>query len=150
VAATVVRYPHVSAGPFERDELVYEVRLEKVPGGLRLGEWVSGTLERAAPVLPAPALRALLVDAREEGIVGFDQLPAEAPAAEGTATSAGRSGDMREELRLERLPEGRVRVARWIFWPGTGVGWELQEAPVMLPEGRFEEVLGEAARVGLV
>ena len=36
--------------------------------------------------------------------------------------------------------------ARWIFWPGTGVGWELQEAPVMLPEARFAAVPGGCRR----
>jgi hypothetical protein len=58
---------------------------------------------------------------------------------------------MSEELRLERLREpGLVRVARWIFWPGGGEGWQLQDAPVMLPEGRFEQVLVEAAGAGLI
>jgi hypothetical protein len=58
---------------------------------------------------------------------------------------------MKEELRLERLDEpGLVRVARWVFWPGGGVGWELQEAPVMLPEARFAAVLGDAAALGLI
>jgi hypothetical protein len=57
---------------------------------------------------------------------------------------------MQEELRLERVGEGFVRIARWIFWPGTGVGWELQDAPVMLPEKRYEQVLSDAAIKGLI
>jgi hypothetical protein len=138
-------------GPLERDARFYEVRLERVPGGLRLGDWRSGELERHAPVLGASALRELIDDARGHGIVGFDLPEAEAPAAaEGSAASPGRAGDMREELRLERLPEpGMVRVARWIYWPGDD-RWELQDAPVMLPEPRFEQVLSEAARRGLI
>src|SRR5687767_5616074 len=47
--------PHVSAGPYERDtrepgtgEDRYEVRLEKVPGGVRLAQWSRGSLERRA------------------------------------------------------------------------------------------------------
>ncbi|MFL5896025.1 MAG: hypothetical protein ACJ76Z_13055 [Thermoleophilaceae bacterium] len=151
-AATMTRYPHVSAGPFEHDARVYEVRLEKVPGGLRLGEWRGGALERTAPVLPASALRSLAEDARAHAIAGFAPLPAGAePVSQGTAASAGRAGDLREELRLERLDEpGLVRVARWVFWPGAGVGWELQDSPVMLPETRFEQLFSEAARSGLI
>jgi hypothetical protein len=30
------------------------------------------------------------------------------------------------------------------------VGWELQDAPVMLPEKRFEQVLSGAAAGGLI
>lgn len=151
-AATVMRYPHVSSGPVERDARIYEVRLEKVPGGLRLGEWRNGEIERRAPVLRAPVLRELLDDARGRSLVGFDLPEAAEPIAqEGAAASPGRAGDMKEELRLEALEDpGFVRIARWVFWPGTGVGWELQEAPVMLPEGRFESVLADAAAAGLI
>jgi hypothetical protein len=152
-ATTVTRYPHVSTEPLERDGRIYEVRLEKVPGGLRLGEWRGGEIERRAPVLPAAALRALFDDAGGRSLVGFD-LPerAEQAVAEGAVASPGRAGDMQEELRLERLADqpGRVRLARWLFWPGAGVGWELQDAPVMLPEGRYASVLGDAVASGLV
>ena len=152
-AAMVTRYPHVAAGPFEREAVIYEVRLEKVPGGLRLGEWRNGGLEKAAPAMPAPALRGLVEDARERGIVGFDQLPERGiPGADDSVASEGRAGDMREELRRERTGDRDfVRLARWIFWPGAGgVGWELQDAPVMLPEARFDGVLRQAAHVGLI
>jgi hypothetical protein len=148
---TVTRYAHVATEPLERDARSYQVRLEKVPGGLRLGEWRSGELERRAPVLPASALRALFDEARGRGLVGFDLDEATAAAAEGTVASEGRAGDMKEELRLERLPEpGLVRVARWLFWPGAGVGWELQDAPVLLPEERFSAVLADAVSAGLI
>jgi hypothetical protein len=151
-AGTVTRYPHVSTEPLERDARIYEVRLEKVPGGLRLGEWRGGEIERRAPVLPAAALRALFDEARGRSLVAFDLAePAEQAVADGAVASPGRAGDMQEELRLERLPEpGVIRLARWVFWPGTGVGWELQEAPVMLPEGRYAAVLADAVASGLV
>ncbi len=135
-AAAAIRYPHVSTGPVEHEARIYEVRLEQVPGGLRLGQWRSGELERKAPVLPASALRALFEEAGGRGFVRFE--PGDLPR---TAASPGRAGDMNDELRLEQLGDGYVRLARWIFWPGTGVGWELQEAPVMLPEQRYEQVL---------
>jgi hypothetical protein len=142
----VTRYPHVSV-----EVRGYEVRLEKVPGGLRLGQWRGGTLERKAPILPGSALRALVDEARGRGYVPFD-LPERAPAGDReSVASAGRAGDMQEELRLERADEpGFVRLARWVFWPGEGVGWELQDAPVMLPERRYEQVLSEAAAAGLI
>jgi hypothetical protein len=151
VGSTITRYPHVSTGPLERGGRIYEVHLEKVPGGLRLSEWRGGEIERHAPVVPASALRELFDEARGRGIVGFDLPDGQATVSGGAAASPGRSGDMQEELRLESLDEpGLVRVARWLFWPGTGVGWELQEAPVMLPEARFAAVLGDAAQAGLV
>ena len=57
---------------------------------------------------------------------------------------------MREELRVERADEpGIVRLGRFVYWPGDDF-WELQEAPVMLPEKRFEEALAAAARLGLI
>jgi hypothetical protein len=149
-AATTTRYPHVSIGPVEREGLIYEVRLDQVPGGLRLGQWRSGELERKAPVVPVSGLRELLDDARGRGYVSFDLPETADVAGDDFAKSAGRAGDMQEELRLEALGEGFVRIARWIFWPGTGVGWELQDAPVMLPEKRYEQVLSDAAAKGLV
>ena len=152
-AGTVTRYPHVSTEPLERDARIYEVRLEKVPGGLRLGEWRGGEIERRAPVLPATALRALFDEARGRSLVGFDLAErAEQAVADGAVASPGRAGDMQEELRLERLADQPrlVRFARWLFWPGAGVGWELQDAPVMLPEGRYASVLASAASAGLL
>jgi hypothetical protein len=150
-AVTATRYPHVSVSPVEHEARIYEVRLEKVPGGLRLGQWRGGELERKAPVLPASALRELVDEARGRSFVSFELPDGAATAAEGAAASAGRAGDMKEELRLERLSDpGFVRIARWIFWPGTGVGWELQDAPVMLPEKRYEQVLTDAAAQGLI
>lgn len=115
----------------------HEVRLEQVPGGLRLAQWRGGALERKAPVLPASALKELFDEARGRGYVKFDV--DEVPTAD--TASPGRAGDMQEELRLEHTGDGLIRVARWIFWPGAGVGWELQDSPVMLPEQRFEQLL---------
>jgi hypothetical protein len=140
----------VSVGPVEHDARVYEVRMEKVPGGLRLGQWRSGELERKAPVLPASALRELVDDARGRGFVRFDLIEDMRDAGDDYGLSPGRAGDMQEELRVERVGEGFVRIARWIFWPGTGVGWELQDAPVMLPEKRYEQALTDAAIKGLL
>ena len=150
--ATVTRYPHVSTEPVEHEARIYEVRLEQVPGGLRLGQWRSGELERKAPVVSASALRELLDEARGRGLVRFDLgEPTEPGNPADAAVSPGRAGDMNEELRLEPVGEpGFVRIARWIFWPGTGVGWELQDAPVMLPEKRYEQVLSDAVAKGLV
>jgi hypothetical protein len=149
VAAT--RYPHASVGPIDHEARIYEVRLEQVPGGLRLGQWRGGELERKAPVLPASSLRELIDDARGRGYVKFDLAEDGGGSGDGPAVSPGTAGDMKEELRLERLPApGFVRIARWIYWPGEGVGWELQDAPVMLPEKRYAELLADAAGKGLI
>ena len=122
-APTVTRYPHVSVAPVEHEARIYEVRLEQVPGGLRLGQWHSGELERKAPVVSVSALRELLDEARGRGFVKFDLPEDTRGSGDDFGISEGRAGDMKEELRVERVGEGFVRIARWIYWPGTGVGW---------------------------
>jgi hypothetical protein len=159
-AATARQFsgPHVTAGPYERDDGGrYEVRLERVPGGVRLAEWSGGRLERRAPELPAAGLAALVSAALAEELLPARDADALAdalrtepdPAADGgPAASAGRSGDLREELRVEALDGGRVRVGRWLLYPSRG--WELQDAPPMMPAARYAEALRAAARLGLV
>jgi hypothetical protein len=140
--------PHVQAGPYEREEDTYHVRLERVPGGLRLAQWSRGSLERRAPELPEGDLAGLVVAALgKELIEGRDaERLRDALGQNGNepadGASPGRAGDMREELRVERLSTGRVRVGRWLFWPGRG--WELQEAPPMFPAARYAEALAAA------
>jgi hypothetical protein len=41
-----------------------------------------------------------------------------------------------------------LRVGRWLYRPNAG--WELQEAPVMLPAKRFAEALQKAVRGGVL
>jgi hypothetical protein len=141
------RGPFVSAGPYDGAE----VRLERVPGGLRLAAWRGGQIDRAAPVLDASDLPILLGEAAAQELLPVngaagDDAPAAEPGAFGA--SAGRSGELRDELRVERIDDRRVRVARWIMRPNRG--WELQEAPVMLPPKRFTEALAAAARKGVL
>jgi hypothetical protein len=149
-----VRGPYATAGPYDRDGERVEVRLEKVPGGIRLAEWANGSLRLVAPVLPAEDLSGLLTQARERQILPERDLEKlEAAVAEdatgdgaGWGSSAGRSGDFREELRVEAVDDGTVRIGRWILRPGAD--WELQEAPPMLPAARFAEALAAARRAG--
>jgi hypothetical protein len=145
--------PHVKAGPYEREGESYDVRLEKVPGGLRLAQWSGGALQRIAPELPAEDLAGLVLAAVEKELLDGADAERMRGALNGGAAdgdygaSAGRAGDMREELRVEHRPEGRVRVGRWLFWPGRG--WELQEAPPMYPAARYAEALvGAGLRPG--
>jgi hypothetical protein len=129
------RGPFVSAGPYDGAEL----RLERVPGGLRLASWRGGQIERAAPVLAVSDLPSLLAEAVATGLLPNGDDTA-LPQVEGAFNaSAGRSGELRDELRVERLDGDRIRVARWVMRPNRG--WELQEAPVMLPAKRFLEAL---------
>jgi hypothetical protein len=154
-AAPVYTGPYASAGPYE-DDGPYEVRLERVPGGLRLAEWAGGSIRRRAPTLPAPDLAGLVVAAAggemlsESDAEALREALAARPAAgpSGSAgVSAGRAGELREELRVERIGDGdRVRLGRWLLRPGSG--WELQQAPVMLPAKRYAEALAGAARSG--
>jgi hypothetical protein len=152
--ARTVTGPHVSAGPYEDGS---EVRLERVPGGIRLAAWNRGSLERRAPVMGADDLAAMIVAASERELLAPRDIealesalrtdPAEGESADFGA-SAGRAGDMREELRVEAIEGDRLRIGRWLFWPASG--WELQEAPVMLPAKRFAEALAAAARGGVL
>jgi len=136
-AARPSRGPYASAGPYDGAE----VRLERVPGGLRLAMWRGGQIERTAPVIAAADLPVLLGEAAEKELL--PELPAEAAAY---GASPGRSGDLRDELRVEPAEDGKVRIARWILRPNRG--WELQQAPVMLPAARFAEALRARAASG--
>jgi hypothetical protein len=157
--ARVVTGPYVSAGPYIPDDSEaprYDVRLERVPGGVRFASWALGQLQRGAPVLAAADVRGMVSAARERSLLPERDLaslesamavePAGDPAEFGA--SPGRSGDMRDELRVESIGDGRLRVARWIMRPNFG--WELQDAPVMLPAKRYAEALRAAARGGLI
>jgi hypothetical protein len=157
--ARVVTGPYVTAGPYEPDDggARYEVRLERVPGGVRLATWSLSQLQRSAPVLDAADVPGLVAGARErsllperdlaslESALEVDRASGDAP---GFGASPGRSGDLRDELRVEPVGDGRLRIARWIMRPNFG--WELQEAPVMLPAKRYAEALRAATRGGLL
>ena len=144
--------PFATAGPYEDDESHYEVRLERVPGGLRLAGWTAGSIRRRAPVLALGDLEGLVRQAAEREVLEPEQADEALSGpneAEGDAgRSPGRAGDLRDELRVERLEDDRVRIARWVNRPGSG--WELQEAPVMLPAGRYVEALSDAGRRGVL
>jgi hypothetical protein len=144
-AARASRGPFASAGPYDGAE----VRLERVPGGLRMAAWRGGQIERVAPVLDAADVGALLDEAAAKELLPPSSGEAADAAAELGAygASPGRSGELRDELRVERIDHDRVRLARWIMRPNRG--WELQEAPVMLPPKRFGEALAAAALKGV-
>ena len=153
----VSRGEFASAGPYDEGR---EVRLEKVPGGLRLAIWHAGQLVKDAPVLALEDLPAMLESAAEQGLLPDTGLsPARArdggapawtgdPAIGAHGASPGRTGELRDELRVERLDDDRLRIARWIMRPNRG--WELQEAPVLLPADRFVAALGSAAGRGVL
>jgi hypothetical protein len=136
------RGPAATAGPYQDEEGTYELRLERVPGGLRFAAWQGGQIRRRAPVLPAADLPTLLAMAAEKAEAP-ELLAAIGPHPPVAGVSAGTAGELREELRVEPLEGERVRIARWILRPGSG--WELQEAPVMLPAARFAEALRRAS-----
>src|SRR5215216_493302 len=68
----VSRGEFAAAGPYEDGR---EVRLEKVPGGLRLASWHAGQLVKRAPVLALEDLSALLSSAAEQGLLPAAELP---------------------------------------------------------------------------
>jgi hypothetical protein len=138
--------PFAAAGPYDDGR---EVRLEKVPGGLRLAAWHAGQLVKDAPVVALEDLPDLLSSAAEQGLLSDPELDWRGePAVGGHGASPGRSGELRDELRVERLDDGRLRIARWIMRPNRG--WELQETPVLLPAERFLGALQAAAEKGVL
>jgi hypothetical protein len=145
--ARVVKGPYAAAGPYESEDGVrYEVRLERVPGGVRLAQWSGGSMMKAAPVLATEDLPQMLTTTRQRSLLAErdqDALERALRPGEpsGVGVSAGRSGDMREELRAEAGEGGMLRIGRWLYRPNQG--WELQEAPVMLPAKRLAEALGK-------
>ena len=152
----ISRGDFAAAGPYDGGR---EVRLERVPGGLRLASWHAGRLVKEAPVLALDDLPAMLSSAARQGLLPPEELPRAPdgdavvgsdrdlpPGAHGA--SPGRSGELRDELRVERLDDDRLRIARWIMRPNRG--WELQEAPVLLPADRFLGALGSAAERGVL
>lgn len=141
------RGPFASVGPYDGAE----IRLERVPGGLRMAAWRGGQIDRTAPVVAAGDIPALLVKAAENEVLaaGPTLQGADTPAEPGTfGRSPGRTGELRDELRVERLDDGRVRIARWVMRPNRG--WQLQEAPVLLPAQRFTQALESAAKRGVL
>jgi hypothetical protein len=141
------RGPFASIGPYDGAE----VRLELVPGGLRMAAWRGGQIDRVAPVVDAKDAPALLGEAAEKQVLapGPALEQPDAVAEPGSfGGSPGRTGELQDELRVERLEDGRVRIARWIVRPNRG--WELQEAPVMLPAKRFTQAFEAAARRGVL
>jgi hypothetical protein len=143
-AVSSSRGPYAAAGPYEGGA---EVRLERVPGGLRLARWHAGQIDRSAPRLSAADVPALLADAAAKGIVEAAPGDPGGPVEEGAyGASPGRAGELRDELRVERVDQDTVRIARWVLRPNAG--WQLQEAPVMLPPARFKEAIESAAERG--
>jgi hypothetical protein len=136
------RGPFASVGPYEDEQGGYEVRLERVPGGLRLAAWQAGDIRRQAPVVAAADLARLIVEAAASGALEEQEAASLLQALDagiGAGRSPGRAGELREELRVEELGGGRLRIARWLLRPGSG--WELQQAPVMFPASRYAEAL---------
>ena len=74
--------------------------------------------------------------------------PGEAPGA-GPGVSKGRTGDFKEELRVESL-ERRARARGALGAAGPAQGWQLQEAPPMLPAQRYAEAIAAAVRAGVL
>ena len=142
----ISRGDFAAAGPYEDGR---EIRLEKVPGGLRLAAWHAGQLVKEAPVLALEDLPGMLRSAAEQNLLEPPTfVPEGDPALGAHGASPGRSGELGDELRVERLDENRLRIARWIMRPNRG--WELQEAPVLLPAARFLGALASAAERGVL
>src|SRR4051812_12640436 len=95
------RGPFAVAGPYQDDQGGYEVRLERVPGGLRLAAWQAGSIRRQAPVLAADDLAGLILAAGREGALEEDEAASllhAMDAGSGPGRSPGRAGELREEL----------------------------------------------------
>jgi hypothetical protein len=148
-------YPYVACGPYhDEPDCEYEVRLERVPGGLRLAEWTNGSLRQRAPRLRSDDVAGLIASISERSLLGESQtnkLTAalrKGPASQSDGlmygASPGRAGELQDELRIEVLevPEGMVRVARWVLRPGSG--WLFTDSPTLFAPERYAEALESA------
>lgn len=115
-----------------------EIRLEEVPGGFRLSEWVKGEMAPRAPVLTLEVLQTLLSAARAERLAPAAELASVWRAIEeipvrSSGTRAGSSrrqvGGRFEELRVEWVDAGApaMRFSRWVKVPGRL--FERRDAP---------------------
>ena len=115
------------------------------PGRRPSGRVGGLALRRRAPVLARADLTRLAGGAhrRWRRATPTRWPPPRPPAGErpppASGRQPGRTGDFKEELRVEPMDDGRVRVARWVLRPGAG--WQLQDAPPMLPATRYAEAL---------
>ena len=89
---------------------------------------------------PPEDLAALVAAAAEKGLLGEGDLARIAARRRRRRVSRGRSGELRDELRVEAL-EGDRRADRPLALPARRRPWELQEAPPMLPAARYAEAL---------
>lgn len=116
-----------------------------------MAAWRGGQIDRVAPVVDAKDVGELLNEAAENEVLASGPALEDPGAVADPGTfgnSAGRTGELQDELRVERLADGRVRIARWIMRPNRG--WQLQEAPVMLPPQRFHQAFESAAKRGVL
>jgi hypothetical protein len=150
-----VHGPSAVSPPYEDgDGEGYVVRLERVPGGVRLAEWSGSTLRRRAPVLGTEDLVRLAGQAgaalaeADAATLTTAAITEPGDPEPGPGVSKGRTGDFKEELRVEALEGDRVRVGRWVLRPAQG--WQLQEAPPMLPAKRYAEAIAAAVRKGVL
>ena len=95
-ATRVSRGPFASAGPYEDGR---EVRLEKVPGGLRLAAWHAGQLVKDAPVVALADLPEMLGSAAEQGLL---------PKRRGRLARRARGRRARREPRAHRRAARRA------------------------------------------
>ena len=147
-AATVSssRGPYAAAGPYAGG---IEVRLERVPGGLRLAEWQAGQIARKAPELDAPTFPGCWPRPRTRG--------SWRPPRRGATARPPRAA----MAPARAVPGTCARSCAWSAWApaasasragcsGPNAGWQLQEAPVMLPAARFREAIESAAEQGVL
>ena len=110
------RGPYAAAGPVRRGHRgAPRARARRAAAGRVAGGADRPEGARAGRVRPP----GLLADAADKGLVEATAAgDARRRVAEGGyGASPGRTGEMRDELRVERVGAGRVRIARWILRP---------------------------------
>ena len=92
----------------------------------------------------------MLRSAAEQGLLAEPELATAGEPARRARTAPARAAraSCATSCAWSAMDEDRLRIARWIMRPNRG--WELQEAPVLLPAERFVGALGAAAESGVL
>ena len=117
-----------------------------------MAAWRGGQIERLAPVVDAKDVPALIGEAVEKGLLAAPAARGQTPLANAEAGVFGGARVAPASCRTSFASSASTAtgcVSR-AGSCGPNRGWQLQEAPVLLPSHRFTQALASAAGKGVL